>query len=146
MPLLGHEQEPELAERADGEHLLREPGQTAEGVDGLHLAVDALRKWTEALVEQTEENLLEGARAFLETFPLAEPKAFLLPCRFLLFRPDERLNLVSRAPDAGALARPDRLSSLFPIAAGAREERWTTDDSNAEQALRTFFCQEGGPF
>jgi hypothetical protein len=58
----------------------------------------------------------------------------------------ERLNHGSRAPDAGALARPDRLSSLFPIAAGAREERWTTDDSNAEQALRTFFRQEGCPF
>ncbi|HEX3526507.1 MAG TPA: hypothetical protein VH988_05530 [Thermoanaerobaculia bacterium] len=33
----------------------------------------------------------------------------------------------------------------FLIAAGAREERWTTDDSNAEQSIRTFFCQEGGP-
>src|SRR5262249_11315920 len=32
----------------------------------------------------------------------------------------------------------------FPIAAGVREERWTTDDSNAEQAIRAFFCQEGG--
>src|SRR3982751_253097 len=34
----------------------------------------------------------------------------------------------------------------FPIAGGAREERCTTDDSNAEQAIRTFFCQEEGPF
>ena len=60
--------------------------------------------------------------------------------------PTERLNHGSRAPDAGLWRARIVYHLCFPIAAGACEERWTTDDSNAEQAIRTFFCQEGGPF
>jgi hypothetical protein len=79
-----HSAEPKLTERADGEHLLCQPGQATKRVDGLDLAADTLRERTEALIEQTEENLLEGAGAFLEAFLFSElERADDRPCPFV---------------------------------------------------------------
>src|SRR5215813_14844737 len=79
--------EPKLADRAHRQHLLRKPGQAAQRVDGLHLAMDALRKRPEALIEQMEKNLLKGTGARRQTLLPSEPEALFPALCFLPLRP-----------------------------------------------------------
>jgi D-alanyl-D-alanine carboxypeptidase len=60
--------EPQGSKRASGQHPFAQPGEPAEGSDGLDSFAGRFRKWTETLLEQTQEDLPHRLEPFLQSF------------------------------------------------------------------------------